>query len=236
MVNPKSTLDDNSTLVDNQEDNDAKGGFSARLKFAMEDLKFKQVDIARISRESASTISNYVRGEKLPSALALVAISKALGVRPAWLLLGEGPQTENDGDGQFPVPMLDLRVAGGAGAYRAGRLNVGQMSLDEELMRQIGRTSTDGLVVMLNSGDSNDPLIKDGAPILVDERDTRLREGPLFTFRLGDDLRVKKLRSVGLGDIEVSSVNPLYPPEIIHGEMREHFEIIGRVLLTWTRL
>jgi phage repressor protein C with HTH and peptisase S24 domain len=219
-------------LSDSQAETSVESAFSRRLLELLDKNNLSQAALSARSGVAKSKISDYCTAKRLPSVEDSIAVADALDVTVPYLILGRKEALPS----AHSVPVLDLRVSGRAGAYKTGELTVGEMTLDDELMRQIGRTSSEGLVVMLNSGDSNDPLIKDGAPILVDERDTRLREGPLFTFRLGDELRVKKLRSVGLGDIEISSVNPLYPAEVIGGEIRDHLEIIGRVLMTWTKL
>ncbi len=71
------------------------------------------------------------------------------------------------------------------------------------------------------------PTIPDGARVLLDLRDTRLREG-IFGFRLDDELRIKRLRRVSEG-VEILSDNPRYEPELLVGHDLERFAVIGRV-------
>lgn len=108
--------------------------------------------------------------------------------------------------------------------------------IDGDLLRQIGRTSADGLGWVESDGDSMSPTIPDGSRVLLDLHDTRLREG-VFGFRLENDLRVKRLRRVGDG-IEILSDNPRYPGEMLDGPTleREQFQIIGRAKLGVTFL
>lgn len=80
-----------------------------------------------------------------------------------------------------------------------------------------------------------EPLISDGARVLADTTDTRLREG-VFAFRMGDELRVKRLRRLGADAVEVISDNPRYDPETLSGEALDHFAILGRIRWTATPL
>ncbi len=236
MVNIKSTSDDKATLVDAQGKKDERVGFSTRLSLAMSDEGIKQVELARRSGESTSTISNYVRGEKLPSAASLIAVSNALNVEPEWLLLGSGNKQQIITIVRpYNIPILNLRLAAGAGVWKTEDLVETKIGMDPLIMQAIGRVETFGLVFVRAQGDSMEPIISEDSLVLIDERDTRLREG-IFAFRMGDDLRIKRLRPVGIGDVEAISSNPIYPPEIISFEMREHFEIIGRAIWTGTRL
>lgn len=106
------------------------------------------------------------------------------------------------------------------------------MPFDRELLRMIGFTNTDGLVVVEAEGDSMEPLIADGGRVLVSLKDTRLREG-IFAFRFDDELRLKRLRRLADG-VEISSENPRYRPEILTGADLDRFAVIGRAVWTGT--
>lgn len=173
----------------------------------------------------------------MPAADTAIAMADALGVSVPELIFGrrEAPKDEGLIYDALTVPVVDVRLAAGAGYYQLDEDVIGRMTIDESLLQQIGRTTTKGLVVMHAEGGSNEPLIKDGAPIIIDEHDTHIKDGFFYAFRLGDTLRIKRLRYV-LTDIEASSVNPLYPPDIIPHDMRDQFKIIGRALWTGTTL
>ena len=72
-----------------------------------------------------------------------------------------------------------------------------------------------------------EPTIPDGARVLLDLKDNRLREG-IFGFRLDDELRVKRLRRINEG-VEIISDNPRYEPERLVGHDLDRFAVIGRV-------
>ncbi|CAL4866689.1 putative HTH-type transcriptional regulator [Asticcacaulis sp. MM231] len=196
-----------------------------------------QAELSAKSRIATSKISDYVRGNFMPSAELVVELSDALGVRPQWLVLGRGEKKESGQEISdiLSVPVLNIRLAAGAGAWNSETMVRGQMLFDKELLGRLGRTNVEGLFVANCDGDSMEPLMSDGAPVLIDGSDTRIREG-IFAFRLGETLRIKRLRPVGWKGIEMISENPIYPPERIEHDDFEHFEIIGKAIWAGTTL
>ncbi|HVY34481.1 MAG TPA: S24 family peptidase [Caulobacteraceae bacterium] len=184
-----------------------------------------QAVVAKRSRVSTSVFGKYLQGSE-PGLFKAVRIARALGVDLAWLATGDGAPN-HDAAGFVAVPIYDVRLAAGMAQFSDAARVVGQAPFDLQLLRQLGRVSAEGLGVLEAEGDSMEPTIPDGARVLIDMKDTRLREG-IFGFRFDNDLRVKRLRRIGEG-VEVISDNPRYKPELIEAQDLERFEIIGRV-------
>jgi phage repressor protein C with HTH and peptisase S24 domain len=184
--------------------------------------------IAKRVGVSPNSMSQYVRGRE-PGFEIGVRLAKALGVDPVWLATGAGAPNAAAG-GYLSVPISDVRLAAGVAAFAEAAEQIGEMPFDRGLLRDIGRATADGLAVFIAEGDSMHPKITDGARVVVDLKDTRLREG-IFAFRTGDELRIKRLRRLVDG-IEVRSDNEIYPPELLIGHAADELKIIGRAL--WT--
>lgn len=186
--------------------------------------------IAKRAGVSPNSISQYVRGRE-PGFEIGVRLAKALGVDPAWLATGRG--TPNAAaSGGVGVPIYDVRLAAGAASFSDGAEQIGEMPFDHGLLRDLGRTSGDGLGVFIAEGDSMFPKISDGARVLVDLNMTRLKDG-IFAFRTGDELRIKRLRRLVDG-IEIRSDNEIYPPELLTGDAADELVIIGQAIWTGT--
>lgn len=213
-----------------QENFSLKAQFSERLNFLLRRKSLTQAELSRLTGEGASKINEYSKGRILPSAMTAIALAEALDVSVPFLMLGRA----GTADAAQSVPILDAsRALPDSG--RDVQLYTAQMTLDDHLLRQVGRATTEGLIMARAEGDSMAPVITDGAHVLIDRLDRRLREG-VFAIRIGDDLRIKRLRPVGVGGVEVISDNAIYPPERFEGEMLAAFSIIGRALWTGTRL
>jgi transcriptional regulator with XRE-family HTH domain len=223
--------DNNSTIQDSKDEKGLKSDFSDRFASLLREKSLSQSDLIRLTGEHRSKISAYIAGERLPSVETAIALADALGVTVPHLIYGR----EEVVGRSWSVPLLEVRFSGGPGTYAEGEPVARQIPLANEILHQIRRTTTDGLAFVGLDGDSMYPVIADGGLVLIDLKDRRLREG-IFAFRAGDDLRIKRLRPVGLGDIEAISENPVYPPERYTGLDKEQIAIIGRALWAGTPL
>lgn len=192
-----------------------------------------QAVVAKRAQISTSAFSKLLQGAE-PGLFKAARIAKATGVNLEWLATGIGnPNAARAG--YVEVPILDVRLAAGAASLSDAAQQIGNMPFDMDLLRSLGRSSHAGLVVLTAEGDSMEPLIADGARVLADTSDTRLREG-IFAFRIGDELRVKRLRRRGTDAVDVLSENPRYAPETLEGDLLDQFAILGRVLWAATPL
>lgn len=191
----------------------------------------QQVHVRKRADISSTSMSLYVAGERIPKFVDGVRLAKALGVDPVWLATGVGSPNAA-ASGYLAVPIYDVRLAAGAAAFAEAAEQIGEMPFDRGLLRDLGRSTADDLAVFIAEGDSMWPTIADGARVMVDLRDTRLREG-IFAFRTGDELRIKRLRRLVDG-IEIRSDNERYPPEVVTGDAADELAIIGSVLWTGT--
>lgn len=188
-----------------------------------------QVQVRKRADISSTSMSLYVQGSRVPKFIDGVRLAKVLGVDPVWLATGLGsPNAANDG--YVGVPIYDVRLAAGVASFSDAADQIGEMPFDRGLLRDLGRSNADGLAVFHAEGDSMWPTIPDGARVLTDLKSTRLKEG-VFAFRVGDDLRIKRLRRLVDG-IEIRSDNERYPPEVVKGDDADELTIIGSVL--WT--
>lgn len=73
--------------------------FSERLKKERERSELSQTQLARMCGLSGTMISCMERGKSAGSEKVLIAVARALGVRPDWLRSGSGKR-----EGDFPAP------------------------------------------------------------------------------------------------------------------------------------
>jgi phage repressor protein C with HTH and peptisase S24 domain len=219
---------------DRQGGEDQKREFSSRLGILLGEKGWSQKKLSEITGLRTSKISEYVRGNVMPNAESAILIAEALEVRPNWLVLGHGaPQEAGQIQMQamgmgYKVPLLDTKLAAGAGADPLEN-RIGEVVIPDQVMEQLRRTSTKGLYVMQAEGDSMEPTVADGSYVLIDTDARKLTEA-IFAFRYGETLRLKRLRRFGLADIELLSDNPMYSREEIVGPDKEFFEVIGRAI------
>lgn len=77
---------------------------------------------------------------------------------------------------------------------------------------------------------SNEPLIPMGAVVLLNQAETKVRDGKLYAFRLGEQLLVRKLHAQKDGSLLATAENPdqkSFPVTIV--KKNHGFELLGRV-------
>lgn len=195
-----------------------------------------QIKAAMVTDIPKSTLSRWSQpnGPDVPSQ-GIRVLAEHARVSIDWLVTGRG-SPDASGAGFHAIPLYDVRLAAGVANFTDAAKVIAMVPIDADLLRQIGRSTAEGLGYATSDGDSMWPTIQDGSRVLLDLRDTRLREG-IFGFRQGNNLRIKRLRQLG-DDIEIRSDNERYPPEVISVSENDHdgFQIIGRAKIAETIL
>ena len=75
-----------------------KDGIDARLRMARAYAKLRQADLAVSAGIGLSTVQRIESGRFEPRQGTVRKLADALGVRPEWLLTGEGPMQTEEGE------------------------------------------------------------------------------------------------------------------------------------------
>jgi len=79
-----------------------------KIKRIMEQRGITQADLAKLTKISASSISDYLTGKYIPKQDKLAIIAESLGVSPAWLM---GYGTDVDSEKQYYLNPETARLA-----------------------------------------------------------------------------------------------------------------------------
>jgi phage repressor protein C with HTH and peptisase S24 domain len=177
-------------------------------------------------------ISRMKSGKQRPSETLIIAICCVHGVSRAWLERGEGPMLAGEAaDGEFsPVPLVNVRLAAGAGTeiYEEGDLK--QLQFRTAWLRGDLRASVANLVAMRVEGESMEPTLSAGDVVLVDRSRTDPTRDGLYALRQDNALLVKRTRAEG-GRVLLVSDNPEFPPSVFPWPAPIHrAQVIGRVV------
>ena len=129
------------------------------------------------------------------------------------------------------IPRLALRASAGPGALAGDEQPFDNLGFSDRWLREQG-LQRNMLSLIAVSGDSMEPMLRDGDEILVDRTPRGVRDG-VHVVRLGDTLHVKRVQQVSPGEIKLISDNEAYPPiEVPLAEV----DVIGRVVWKGGRL
>lgn len=188
------------------------------------------------------TIAKWRDGKVKPPLFGLATIAAAAGKSVDWIVFGPiafdaGQTAEIDDMREFSlVPRLGVSASAGFGLEAMAEEVTERLAFRTEWLREMGLSPRySGLLTC--SGDSQDPVIKDGALMLVDLRpDQPIRSGNFYVIVLDGDVLVKLVNRRIDGTIELLSHNPIYPTEVIDAGRLEKLSVPGRVVWTGQKL
>lgn len=224
--------------------------FADRLRILIDE--FDQNNVRAFSRRVGvvpTNLQNYLNGS-VPGIDKAAAIAEGTKVALDWLVTGRGSRTEaesgsvtlvegfDDGDArEFTlVPRLGVSASAGHGLVALAEEVTERLAFKTDWLRDMGLSPAFvGLVTC--RGDSQDPVIKVGALMLVDMRpDQVIRSGCFYVIVLEGDVLVKLINRRTDGTIELISHNAAYPKEIIDSQRLDKLTIPGRVVWAGQKL
>lgn len=215
-------------------------GFADRLREAIGDTPVSR--IAARAEIGEASIRQYLAGT-VPGADKVVALARATDRSAAWLLTGEEGHLplsdfnlDRDYQGFTLVPRLGVSASAGHGLVALDEEVTERLAFKSDWLRDMGLSPAFvGLVTC--RGDSQDPIIKDGALMLVDMRPNQvIRTGCFYVLVLDGDVLVKLVNRRADGTIELISHNPTYTTEVIDSQRLDKLTIPGRVVWAGQKL
>ena len=202
-----------------------ENGFSARFSQIVDQLGGQNAAARHIGL-SQGGVSRLISGGQ-PNLQTLRLITEKTGQSLLWLATGQ-----EDNTGAIHIPLRDVFGSAGPGAEAIDEAPSRFLSFDPYFVRLWGIPAA-RVEALTARGDSMLPTIEDGAIVLIDTGDRKLREKPVFAFRTPDGVRFKRFqRTIDGGALLVSDNRDLYAPEKVGPADLEQFRIAGRAF--WT--
>lgn len=217
-----------------------------------------KADLARACGISKPAVSSWFSGSTQSiEGQNLIRASGYLGVRPEWLATGRGSMVGGDTVQTPPAPAytlipieewgdgtpldddeVELKIYKSA-EWSSGPGKSQQVIVDEGARLRYGRRSLRKAGVDigcaaggLNTGNSNEPLIPDGAIVMLDESKTKIVDGEPYGIDHLGQFRVKFLYKLPGGGLRLRSYNrEEYPDEDYGADWHEQIRVVGWV---WT--
>jgi SOS-response transcriptional repressor LexA len=136
----------------------------------------------------------------------------------------------SEADGYVRVPRYEVKASAGGGAIIHSEQIVDHLFFKTEWVKNVLGIPRDFLALISVQGDSMEPTLSNGDLILVDIRTSKVEDGAIYVVQYDDALLVKRLQKKYDGSVVIRSDNPLYEPEILHGEDAINLKIVGRVV------
>lgn len=211
----------------------------ARLKSVV-DSYGSLVRAGEVAGVSDEQVARWRDGKAKPGFFNMANLAAGAGVTLDWLLNGPNAAPTVSREGQFDadlddrdftlVPRLSVEASAGYGLAAISEEVTERLAFKTDWLRDMG-LSPAYLGLVTCSGDSQEPVIKNGALMLVDTRpDQQVKSGNFYIIVLNGDVLVKRVNRKIDGSIELLSHNPAYTTEVIDSQELDRLTIPGRVV------
>lgn len=203
---------------------------AARLRMLARELA-TQDELVERTRIPKATLQRILAGKTPPGDDRFRRIVEALGIEASQVLKGG----ETSGSTSVEVPIVDIQVSAGPGRYALDEDQaIGSWPFPRDwLASYFG--SVESLRIVRVLGDSQEPELRDGDPVLIDLASSILSDG-MHVVRLDDALLIKRIQVEG-GKVRLKSANPSYDDIIVDlaGD-QERFRVVARAVGAVKRL
>lgn len=221
-----------------------RSSLGERIAYAVDKSKTKS-DAANAAGVSSEQLNKWIKGTVKVPAEALRSLAAFTGVDFSWLVTGEGDMLQAqrvgiqplstggpadlDQPGMIAIPRYDeVRASAGLGSAPISETPTTRVAFEQRWLSDIG-VQPSSAVILAAQGDSMEPTIRNGSPLLVDTSKTEVKSGFIYVIAVGDDLLVKRVRRRLDGLVELISDNSAYAPETLGPDSLQQLRVIGRV-------
>jgi phage repressor protein C with HTH and peptisase S24 domain/DNA-binding XRE family transcriptional regulator len=127
------------------------------------------------------------------------------------------------------VPLLDMRVAAGAGRDDASNTILNWYAFRKQWLTEDMRMDPKHCGLVVARGDSGEPEIRDRDLLLVDFRVNSVREPGTYVLEIDGEHVVKQAQRNWDGSVTISSINPAYVPSTVPAGRTHELRVIGQV-------
>lgn len=209
--------------------------FQDRFEQARKEKGLSLTDIAKKLDVSPQAVQQWT-GKVTPKPERIGQLAAILGVTDSYLLFGTGePHSyRSETDGGLVIPLLDVYLSAGGGAYETSGAIVKMVEVDPRWAREVlrlGHANTLGICPV--TGDSMNPTLNQGDLVIVDSAIKSIVTEGVYAVQVDGMNLIKRFQKMPGNRFLMLSDNPIYKPIEITAETNG-FNVMGRVVYCWT--
>nr|WP_317623551.1 LexA family transcriptional regulator [Aeromonas caviae] len=176
---------------------------------------------------TGSRYSNWEQALRSPKYEQMIALAELFGTTPAWL----AGFTDHEGNNASAMDYVTLDQSaisvGGETLNIDNVANRSALHIDHVKARGLNENR---LTAIVAQGDSMDPLIQDGAEVLIDRSRTTVSTADLFAILVNGQIWIRWIRPELDGSFTVAAEDSAhYPDQKLNAEQLASLKIVGRI-------
>ncbi|MBP3155211.1 XRE family transcriptional regulator [Aliivibrio fischeri] len=203
------------------------GSVGERIKLLRLNQGLSQESLADKLNVTKSTISQWEIGKAQPKNKNLLSIVNFFDT--TYEYLKGGSEISDTCPRVVSIPYYNVSASAGLGSVN----DLETYSYVD--IENLNVSNIEHLVCITASGDSMEPVLKDGSVLVVNTQNKNIVDGNMYVFRQDDFLRVK-LMSYEKNHLRIISYNKEYKDEIYNFSEISDLSIVGQVIWYSTKL
>ncbi|HEY0301604.1 MAG TPA: S24 family peptidase [Rhizomicrobium sp.] len=202
-----------------------RGDFGERLRWLLDQFETR-VEAGEIAGVTPEHMPAYIAGRAEPRFAAIARLAAAKNVSLDWLATGDGARltVETEPDGYVAIA---LQPEGGA---RFGADDEGAILFSRSWLRAATAAAPEALRLVVNRGNANEPVIRDGDLLLVDTTVKQIADDGLYVFPRDGKYLARFVETYVDGRVALKARNPEYGMQPLSGDDAAKLPLLGRVL------
>jgi len=180
---------------------DMKTTIGARIRIARENKELDQGTLSKKVDVAMRTLQRWEKGDQVPDSNYLMRLAKYTGVRPEWLLTGEGELYPSRPSHTNIIPfrkdqlvknvlLMDIPLLA---SVPAGKTNAMYYPDFAERYVTVDNVRDQNAFALIVKGNSMSPKIEDGDIVVISPRE-EARNGDICVVRVNDEDVLKKIK------------------------------------------
>lgn len=198
--------------------------FGERIRWLLDQFATR-VEAAEIAGVSPEHLPSYIAGRAKPPFELIARLAAAKRVSLDWMATGEGPRLidEDEPGGFIAVPVqhdADARFGEGEDAA---------ILFAREWLNATAQAPAESLRIVIQRGNANEPVIRDGDVLLVDISTDRIAEDALYVFVRDGRHLARFVETFIDGRVALKARNPEYGMQTLSPDDAAKLQVFGRV-------
>ncbi len=199
--------------------------FGERVRWLLDQFG-SRVEAAEVAAVSPEHLPSYIAGRAKPPFELVVRLAAAKNVSLEWLATGQGERLLGGGGEDDAYAAIAVQPESDA---KLGAEQEPPLLFSRNWLGAAVEAPVEKLRIVMQRGNANEPIMRDGDALLVDTSVDRIAEDALYVFVRDGRYLARFVETFADGSVALKSRNPDYRTQTLSREEAGRLHVLGRV-------